>query len=62
MLLSDEPAENVDTKSGLKIMSILEDINSKGETVIIVTHDPNVAKRTRRILRIQDGIVSEENA
>ena len=43
-------------------MNILEDINNKGETVIIVTHDPNIAKRTRRILRIQDGIVSEENA
>jgi len=62
ILLADEPTGNVDTKSGNKIMSILEDINNKGETVIIVTHDPNVAKRTRRILRIQDGIVSEENA
>jgi len=62
ILLADEPTGNVDTKSGNKIMSILENINNKGETVIIVTHDPNVAKRTRRVLRIQDGIVSEENA
>ena len=62
ILLADEPTGNVDTKSGDKILNILEDINNKGETVIIVTHDPNVAKRTRRILRIQDGIVSEENA
>jgi len=62
ILLADEPTGNVDTKSGNKIMNILEDINKKGETVIIVTHDPNVAKRTQRILRIQDGIVSEENA
>ena len=62
ILLADEPTGNVDTKSGNNIMKILEDINNKGETVIIVTHDPNIAKRARRILRIQDGFVSEENA
>ncbi len=62
IILADEPTGNVDTKSGNKIMSILEDINKQGETIIIVTHDPNVAKRARRILSIQDGIVSEENA
>jgi len=62
IILADEPTGNVDTKSGDKIMSILEEINSQGETIIIVTHDFNVAKRARRILRIQDGIVSEENA
>ena len=62
ILLADEPTGNVDSKSGNNIMKILEDINNKCETVIIVTHDPNIAKRARRILRIQDGFVSEENA
>ncbi len=62
IVLADEPTGNVDTASGNKIMRILEEINKQGETVIIVTHDSNVAKRARRILRIQDGIVSEENA
>jgi putative ABC transport system ATP-binding protein len=62
IILADEPTGNVDTKSGNKIMRILEEINKQGETIITVTHDPNVAKRARRILRIQDGIVSEENA
>jgi putative ABC transport system ATP-binding protein len=61
ILLADEPTGNVDTKSGNKIMGILEDINNKGRTVITVTHDPNVAKRAKRILKIQDGIVSEGN-
>jgi putative ABC transport system ATP-binding protein len=61
ILLADEPTGNVDTKSGNKIMGILEDINNKGRTVITVTHDPNVAKRAKRILRIQDGFVSEGN-
>jgi putative ABC transport system ATP-binding protein len=61
ILLADEPTGNVDTKSGNKIMGILEDINNKGRTVITVTHDPDVAKRAKRILKIQDGIVSEGN-
>ena len=42
-------------------MDILENINNKGETVIVVTHDPNIARRARRILSIQDGTVREEN-
>ena len=61
IVLGDEPTGNVDTKSGNKIMDILENINNKGETVIVVTHDPSIAKRARRILRIQDGVVTEEN-
>ena len=62
IILADEPTGNVDTKSGNKIMGILEDINNQGETIIIVTHDPNIAKRAQRILHIQDGIVKEEYA
>jgi len=61
IILADEPTGNVDTTSGNKIMGILEEINAKGETLIIVTHDQSIAKRARRILRIQDGVVSEEN-
>ncbi len=61
IVLGDEPTGNVDSKSGNKIMEILENINNKGETVIIVTHDPNIAKRASRILRIEDGVVREEN-
>jgi len=62
IILADEPTGNVDTKGGNNIMDILEDINRRGETIIVVTHDPAIAKRARRILHIQDGIVSEENA
>jgi putative ABC transport system ATP-binding protein len=59
IILADEPTGNVDSKAGNKIMSILEDINTKGETIIVVTHDPDIAKRATRKLRIQDGEVSE---
>ena len=59
IILADEPTGNVDTKAGDKIMSILEEINAKGETVIVVTHDPDVAQRAQRNLRIHDGVVAE---
>ena len=58
IILADEPTGNVDSKSGNVIMDILEDINNQGETVIVVTHDPNVAKRGKWTIRIHDGVVS----
>lgn len=58
IILADEPTGNVDTRAGTKIMDILEEINDKGETVIIVTHDPNVAKRASWVIQIRDGRVS----
>jgi len=58
IILADEPTGNVDSKSGRRIMDILEEINSQGETVIVVTHDPNIAKRGRWTVRIHDGVVS----
>ena len=59
IILADEPTGNVDTKGGENIMNILENINKKGETIIVVTHDPTIARRAKRILRIKDGVVSE---
>jgi putative ABC transport system ATP-binding protein len=59
IILADEPTGNVDTKGGENIMNILEKINQRGETIIIVTHDPAIAKRAQRILQIKDGIVGE---
>lgn len=60
IILADEPTGNVDTKSGENIMSILEEVNQRGETIIVVTHNMAIAQRARRILRIQDGVVKEE--
>jgi putative ABC transport system ATP-binding protein len=59
IILADEPTGNVDSKSGSKILSILENINQKGETLIVVTHDLSIARRARRILQINDGEVRE---
>lgn len=61
IILADEPTGNIDTKSGDNIMRILEDVNKKGETIIIVTHNMAIAQRAKRVLRIQDGEVQEEH-
>jgi len=60
IILADEPTGNVDTRSGENIMSILEQVNRVGETVIVVTHNMTIAQRAKRVLRIQDGMVTEE--
>jgi ABC-type lipoprotein export system ATPase subunit len=58
IILADEPTGNVDTRGGNRIMDILEKINKAGETVIVVTHDPAIAKRARWVIQIRDGVVS----
>ncbi|MEM0466527.1 MAG: ABC transporter ATP-binding protein [Candidatus Thermoplasmatota archaeon] len=60
IVLADEPTGNVDSKSGENIMRILEEVNTRGETIIVVTHNLDIAKRAKRVLKIQDGVVREE--
>lgn len=55
VLLADEPTGALDQKTGKEVIQLLKDVNSKGTTVIIVTHDMNVAKQTDRIINIVDG-------
>jgi len=57
LLLADEPTGNLDTASGRHVLEILEQMNAKGLTLIVVTHDPAVARRARRVLVLKDGRV-----
>ncbi len=60
VILADEPTGALDTKSGAQVMDILDSLNAKGITVIVVTHEPHVGERARRMLRFLDGqIVSD---
>jgi putative ABC transport system ATP-binding protein len=60
ILLADEPTGALDSKTSDEILNLFEELNKKGVTVIIVTHEPNVAKRCRRILVMSDGKLKEE--
>ncbi len=55
LLLADEPTGNLDTHSGKQIMELLESLNATGLTMLVVTHDPNVARRANRIIVLADG-------
>jgi len=60
IILADEPTGNLDTKSGAEIMRILKELHASGNTVILITHDNNIALQAKRIIRIQDGEVIED--
>jgi putative ABC transport system ATP-binding protein len=59
ILLLDEPTGNLDSKTGAGIMELMSELNQKGTTIIMVTHDPNIAKYSRRTIRIADGRIVE---
>jgi putative ABC transport system ATP-binding protein len=58
ILLCDEPTGNLDSKTGASIMELMTELNKNGATIIVVTHDPNVAKYTNRTIRIVDGCIA----
>jgi putative ABC transport system ATP-binding protein len=60
ILLADEPTGNLDTKTTREIMDLLQTLNSEGMTILMVTHNPECAQYARRILRLSDGLLVEE--
>lgn len=60
IILADEPTGNLDTKTSIEIMSIFEDIHNAGNTVILVTHEPDIAEHAHRIVRLRDGLIESD--
>ena len=60
LILADEPTGNLDTKTGLEILEIFDRLHVKGETIVIVTHDPRIAERCGRVVQIVDGRIEDD--
>ncbi|MBR4110377.1 MAG: ABC transporter ATP-binding protein [Clostridia bacterium] len=61
IILGDEPTGNLDSKVGKEVMDIFKDLHAQGNTIILITHDSDVAAQAKRIVRIQDGKLYEES-
>ena len=63
LLLADEPTGALDSKTGTEVMDLFDQLHAQGMTVILVTHDPIVARRAKRIITLSDGVIiaDEEN-
>jgi len=61
VVFADEPTGNLDSKSGLQVMKILQDLNEKGNTIILVTHEKYTAEHAKRIIKIIDGVIVDDH-
>jgi putative ABC transport system ATP-binding protein len=62
LVLADEPTGNLDSRTGLEILALMDEINAKGNTVVLVTHEEDVAVRAHRIVRLRDGKIESDRA
>ncbi|MDQ7791079.1 MAG: ABC transporter ATP-binding protein [Clostridia bacterium] len=60
IILADEPTGNLDTRSGEEIMAIFQELNRSGVTIVVVTHEPEIAHHTQRIIHFRDGMLQHE--
>lgn len=61
LILADEPTGNLDTRSGMEIINIFDELWQSGHTVIVITHDVNIAGRCQRIIKLKDGMIHNGN-
>ncbi len=62
LILADEPTGNLDSKSGVEVMKMLKEIHAEGNTIVLITHDSDVAQQAQRVVRIADGQITSDGA
>jgi putative ABC transport system ATP-binding protein len=60
IILADEPTGNLDSKTGVEIMSLFDDLHAKGNTIVLVTHEPDIAEYAHRVVHIRDGQIASD--
>lgn len=60
LILADEPTGALDSKTGAELMTMLKELHGEGNTIVLITHDPNIARQAKRIIRIQDGKITSD--
>ncbi len=60
IILADEPTGNLDSKTGIEIMALFEDLHARGNTIILVTHEPDIAEHANRVVTIRDGVIAND--
>ena len=61
IILADEPTGNLDSKTGEEIMALFDDLHAKGNTIVVVTHEPDIAEFAHRIITIRDGVIASDH-
>jgi putative ABC transport system ATP-binding protein len=62
ILLADEPTGNLDSRTSVEILEIFQNLNDKGLTIVLVTHEPDIAQFARRVLVFRDGMIRKDEA
>ncbi|MEP3968931.1 MAG: ATP-binding cassette domain-containing protein, partial [Nonlabens sp.] len=60
IILADEPTGNLDSKTGVEIMALFDKIHADGNTVILVTHEEDIAEHAHRVIRLRDGVIESD--
>jgi putative ABC transport system ATP-binding protein len=60
IILADEPTGNLDSKTGDEIMALFDELHARGNTIIVVTHEPDIAEYAHRVVHIRDGMIASD--